>query len=551
MFTTVGRIAKWLWTATNGIRHRLLVNCALGVIRVAAGLLFIYFSKQLIDMATGYIDHTAFIFYLYLVLLVVFMFTSIGTALANNWYTNQTEIKMKNRIRHNLFTHLMNVTWMGKDQLHSGDILNRLEEDVRVVTETICSSLPNLVITLINLLAAFLFLYHLSPALAWCIVFTMPVFLVLSKIYIKRMRKLTKDIRSTDSNVQSVLQESIQHKTVIQTMEQNGIMADKLDSLQQTLYGQTMDRTKFSLFSRAMVSFGFITGYLIVFIWSVFQLKAGIITFGIMSAFLQLVNQIQRPTVELTRLLPQFVHATTSIDRLHELEIMQGEDITEKHWLEGKVGILMKDVTFGYEEGEPVLLHFTHDFKPGSRTAVMGETGAGKSTTVRLILSLLKPQSGSIELYNEKERIIADAESRSNMVYVPQGNSLLSGTIRENLLLGDPDATDEQLYDVLHTTVADFVKDLPEGLDTVCGEQGSGLSEGQAQRIAIARGLLRKGSVLLLDEFSSSLDKGTEHFLMQRLIAHYPDKTMIFITHHEMIADYCSDTIRLEKYKKV
>ena len=365
------------------------------------------------------------------------------------------------------------------------------------------------------------------------------------------MRKLTKDIRSTDSNVQSVLQESIQHKTVIQTMEQNGIMADKLDSLQQTLYGQTMDRTKFSLFSRAMVSFGFITGYLIVFIWSVFQLKAGIITFGIMSAFLQLVNQIQRPTVELTRLLPQFVHATTSIDRLHELEIMPGEDITEKHWLEGKVGILMKDVTFGYEEGEPVLLHFTHDFKPGSRTAVMGETGAGKSTTVRLILSLLKPQSGSIELYNEKEHIIADAESRSNMVYVPQGNSLLSGTIRENLLLGDPDATDEQLYDVLHTTVADFVKDLPEGLDTVCGEQGSGLSEGQAQRIAVARGLLRKGSVLLLDEFSSSLDKGTEHFLMQRLIAHYPDKTMIFITHHEMIADYCSDTIRLEKYKKV
>lgn len=543
----IKHVAQWLWRATRGIRCRLLFNGVLGMVRVAAGLLFIYVSKQLIDMATGHIAHTSAAFTLYLALLVVFMVAQIGAVLCNSWFTNQTEVRMKNRLRHNLFTHLMNVTWMGKGCLHSGDILNRLEEDVRVVTEVVCRSLPDLTVTLINLSAAFLFLYRLSPPLAWCILFIMPVFLGLSKIYIRRMRRLTKDIRSTDSDVQSVLQESIQHRIVIQTMEQHDQMAGKLDMLQQALYDQTMDRTRFSLFSRSMVSFGFVAGYLFVFIWSLFQLQQGLITFGVMSAFLQLVGQIQRPTIELTRLLPQFVHATTSIDRLHELEALPGEETADRHRLDGKVGILMQEVTFGYEEGKEVLHRFTHDFKPGSRTAVMGETGAGKSTTIRLILSLLKPKSGTIELYNASERIVADARSRCNTVYVPQGNSLLSGTIRDNLLLGDPDAGDPALYEVLHHTAADFVKDLPEGLNTVCGEQGGGLSEGQAQRIAIARGLLRKGNILLLDEFSASLDEETEEILMERLLANYPDKTMIFITHHETVAGYCSDVVHLKK----
>lgn len=543
----IKHVAQWLWRATKGIRCRLLFNGVLGMVRVAAGLLFIYVSKQLIDMATGHIAHTSAAFTLYLALLVVFMVAQIGAVLCNSWFTNQTEVRMKNRLRHNLFTHLMNVTWMGKGCLHSGDILNRLEEDVRVVTEVVCRSLPDLTVTLINLSAAFLFLYRLSPPLAWCILFIMPVFLGLSKIYIRRMRRLTKDIRSTDSDVQSVLQESIQHRIVIQTMEQHDQMAGKLDMLQQALYDQTMDRTRFSLFSRSMVSFGFVAGYLFVFIWSLFQLQQGLITFGVMSASLQLVGQIQRPTIELTRLLPQFVHATTSIDRLHELEALPGEETADRHRLDGKVGILMQEVTFGYEEGKEVLHRFTHDFKPGSRTAVMGETGAGKSTTIRLILSLLKPKSGTIELYNASERIVADARSRCNTVYVPQGNSLLSGTIRDNLLLGDPDAGDPALYEVLHHTAADFVKDLPKGLNTVCGEQGGGLSEGQAQRIAIARGLLRKGNILLLDEFSASLDEETEEILMERLLANYPDKTMIFITHHETVAGYCSDVVHLKK----
>lgn len=541
-------IMQWLWQYTKGIRLRLLSNCLIGITRVVAGLAFIYISKQLIDMATSSSQYSSATFFIYLVLLAVFLLSQVVCNNVNYWLTNQTEIKMKNDVRHKLFVHLINVVWPGKNELHSGDILNRLEEDVRVVTETICESLPNLAITLFNLIAAFLFLFHLSPTLAIGIVFIMPVFLLASKIYFRQLRLLTKNIRTTDSHVQSVLQENLQHRIVIQTMEQSENMTDKLDNLQQTLYGQTMSRTRFSTFSRSMVSAGFSIGYLTVFIWSIFQLKSGDITYGIMSAFLQLVNQIQRPTVDLTRLIPKFVHATTSIDRLHELEEYPSEDVKERHWLDGKVGIRMQDVTYRYDEGSRnILRNYSHDFLPGSRTAIMGETGAGKSTTFRLILSILQPNEGQIELYNEHEQIPTNAESRCNIVYVPQGNSLLSGTIRDNLLLGDPNATDEELYQVLHTTAADFVKDLPLGLDSLCRERGTGLSEGQAQRIAIARGLLRKGSILLMDEFSSSLDKETEKILMQRLLENYPDKTMLFITHHEVIANYCTDIVKLER----
>jgi ABC-type multidrug transport system fused ATPase/permease subunit len=541
-------ILQWLWQYTKGIRLRLLLNCLIGITRVIAGLLFIYVSKQLIDMATNHIPFSSTPFTIFIILLIVFLLSQVVCNNVNYWLTNQTVIKMKNDVRHKLFVHLINVIWPGKNELHSGDILNRLEEDVRVVTETVCEALPNLAITLFNLIAAFLFLFHLSPTLAIGIIFIMPFFLLASKIYFRKLRQLTKNIRTTDSHVQSVLQENLQHRIVIQTMEQSENMTDKLDNLQETLYGQTMSRTRFSTFSRSMVSAGFSIGYLTVFIWSIFQLKSGDITYGIMSAFLQLVNQIQRPTVDLTRLIPKFIHATTSIDRLHELETYPSEDIKDRHWLDGKVGIRMQNITYRYDEdSRNVLRNFSHDFLPGSRTAIMGETGAGKSTTFRLILSILRPNEGSIELYNDKEQIPTNAESRCNIVYVPQGNSLLSGTIRDNLLLGNPEATDEELYQVLHTTVADFVRELPLGLDSPCKERGTGLSEGQAQRIAIARGLLRKGNVLLMDEFSSSLDKETEKTLMQRLLNDYPNKTMIFITHHEVIANYCNDIVRLER----
>jgi len=267
-----------------------------------------------------------------------------------------------------------------------------------------------------------------------------------------------------------------------------------------------------------------------------------------MTSFLQLVSQIQQPILQVINMLPQMLQATTSIDRLEEMEHLEAEEIRrdESCKMDGLLGLDIQDVSFRYATGDrEILSHFTHQFAAGSKTALMGHTGAGKTTLFRLLLGLIKPNQGSMELFNADNRQAISEHTRSNFVFVPQGNSLMSGSIRYNLQLAKPDATDEELREVLHTAMADFVLDLPEGLDAECGERGGGLSEGQAQRIAIARGLLRPGNIMLLDEISASLDEQTEQELYKRLFAAYPQKTMIFITHRPTVCELCNEVIRL------
>lgn len=538
---------SWLWKTSKGIRFRLMFNSLLGIIRIIASLAFIYVSKLLVDLATGKITSSEKMYWVYSICLVALLACQVGAGMLNSWLSNQTEIKLKNKIRLDLFNHLMNASWDGKEKLHSGDVLNRLEEDVRVICDTLCQSLPSLFSTLVQLIAAFAFMCQLSPKMSWIILFILPIFLLFSKVYIKRTRALTSTIRNQDSQIQSIVQESIQHRIIIQSMEQNDAIVQKMDGIQSNLFHSTMQRTKFNLFSRFMVSIGFSIGYLVAFLWCIHGLYVNAITFGTMTAFLQLVGQIQRPTIDLTRQIPAYINATTSVDRLVELEVLPTEEKSSERRLSGNLGIRMNNVTFRYPDGEKdVLSNFTHDFRPGSRTAIIGETGSGKSTTIRLMLSLLHPLSGSMEIYSDDgSSIPVNADSRCNLIWVPQGNSLFSGTIRDNLYLGYPEATDDEMNEALYNAAAEFVSNLPEGLDTICGEQGAGLSEGQSQRIAIARALLHKGSILLLDELSSSLDPQTEQTLMSRLIDAKGNNTMIFVTHHEAIVDYCDEVVRL------
>ena len=282
------------------------------------------------------------------------------------------------------------------------------------------------------------------------------------------------------------------------------------------------------------------------FLWGVWGISTGAVTYGMMTAFLQLVGQIQRPLADMSSQIPSLIHSTASIDRLMDIEEIPAEDEADPVLLDGAVGIRLSDVSFSYPDSSSDVLHdFSHDFKPGSRTSIVGPTGIGKTTMIRMLLALLKPRDGKIEMYGDSSSVSVSSATRCNLVYVPQGNSLFSGTVRDNLLMGNPEATDEQIASALHTAAADFVFDLPSGVDTQCFESGAGLSEGQAQRIAIARALLRPGSILLLDEFSSALDAETETVLLERLTSRLPDHTMIFITHREKVIDYCDSVLRL------
>jgi ABC-type bacteriocin/lantibiotic exporter with double-glycine peptidase domain len=319
--------------------------------------------------------------------------------------------------------------------------------------------------------------------------------------------------------------------------------------MQEQLMGRVLRRTRFTVVTRLLLAFTFSLGYLFAFVWGGLQLREGAITFGVMTSFLQLVGQIQHPILNLLNMMPQFFYATASIDRLEELSCQASSSgvVSSKSDWQPLLGVNVKDVTFGYAAGDGLVLHqFSHVFHPGSKTAIMGETGIGKTTLFRLMLAFIRPDAGEMTIFGAdgKEKAIGE-NTRSNFVFVPQGNTLMSGTVRYNLQLARPEATDEELRQVLHVAMADFVYQLPQGIDTQLGERGIGLSEGQAQRIAIARGLLRPGSILLLDEISSSLDEQTERELFSRLFDFCKEKTMIFITHRPAVSQLCNDVIRL------
>ena len=414
------------------------------------------------------------------------------------------------------------------------------------MTNVICSDSPQIVSTLFQLAAALVFMCTMDWRLALILLIITPVFVGLSKVFYSRLRAMTRTIRDTESKVQSHLQESIQHRVVIRSMENEDMMENRLENLQNEEYSQVKERTKLNIIARTIVSASFQFGYIAAFLWGVFGIMHGNLTYGIMTAFLQLVGQIQRPMVNLTRQIPAFINATASIDRLMELEDGPKEESGESIMMDSPLGIKVENLTFRYPDGEKdVLKDLSFDFPPLSKTAIVGETGVGKSTLIRLMLSLLKPTSGTVSLYNSSESMQASPLTRCNIVYVPQGNTLFSGTIRHNLMIGDPEADEEKMLWALKAAQADFVFDLPDGLDTVCGERGSGLSEGQSQRIAIARGLLRPGNILLFDEFSSSLDPETEDRLIKNITELASNKTMIFITHRERIAEFCDRELKL------
>ena len=539
---------KWFFRTVRPYWGSLSVMMSCHVLLTACSIGFVYVSKKLVDTAVallGGAEPSQGLSFWALLMVSIILFRIVLNAL-RSYLQTKTEISMKNSLRKRLFDILLHLQNDGGTRHHSGDVLNRLQDDVRVVSNAFAVSLPNLLGTALHFLAALIFLMTLEPRLGLLIVIIAPAGLIIGKFVTRRIRNLTHDIRKTSSQVQSHLQESVQNITLIQSMEYSENSASTLDSIQGELYGNEIRRTRFSVVSRIFISLAFQAGHAVAFLWGVWGISTGKVTYGMMTAFLQLVGQIQRPLADMSGQIPSLIHASASIDRLMELEALPAEESAEPHLLHGNVGIRLENVSFAYPDNPTDVLHdFSYEFKPGSRTAIVGPTGIGKSTMIRLLLALLKPREGKISLYDSSSEVPVSPATRINLVYVPQGNSLFSGTVRDNLLMGNPEATQQQLENALRTAAADFVFSLPSGLDTQCFEAGAGLSEGQAQRIAIARALLRPGSVLLLDEFSSALDAETETLLLERLTKELPGHTMVFITHRDKIIDYCDSVLRL------
>ena len=544
-------ILRWLWRAWRGNRLQACLNAVIGLLSVVVSLAQVTAVRHAIDVASGAARGNL---YWAVAAMGILILCDFLLNISSTWVQNLLGIRAQNRMQQRMLDRILRSQWHGREHYHSGDVLNRLEFDVANVVDFLTQTIPSTLSVLAMFVGAFCYLFAMDSVLALITVAILPVFVGLSKVYVNKMRKLTKDVRTEDSRVQSALQETIQHRMLIKTLESETMMVNRLERTQGVLRHKVVKRTVFSVFSNTILNLGFALGYLVAFLWAAVRMSANSLSFGGMTAFLQLVNRIQSPARSLTRLVPAFVSVFTAAERLMELEESPLDEQGEPIAFNAPAGIRLEHVSCAYDDGVEVLHDISFDFKPGTCTAILGETGAGKTTLIRVILGLMMPKGGKAEIYQGVAspsaigKRVAELSplTRCNLAYVPQGNTLLSGTVRDNLRLGKLSATDDEMKEALRLSCAEFLFDTSAGLDTKCGEQGSGLSEGQAQRIAIARALLRDCPVLLLDEATSALDPDTERQLLSNILSD-KRRTVIFITHRLAVKDYCDQTLTIEK----
>ena len=546
------RYVKWFFREIARFRWTFVAVLLFQVVGVAISLFYVWLSKDLVDTAVEHFQgdlQRQRIISLAIIFTLVSLSRPILTAI-KSYMQSRMAVSMTNSLRQRLFDEMLKTEVDVGRKYHSGDMINRMESDVSAVTNAFCAAVPNLFWAGLQFAAAFACVLYVDLRLSLILVVLLPIAAPAGKFIMKKVRQLTLRIKSSDSRIQSHIQESIQHHTLLRTLEYTDGSSQMLGELQDENYSRNLKRIGFSIIARVLMSLAFTSGYLVAFLWGVRGLSTGVVTYGVMTAILQLVGQLQRPLLLASENLPSLLHCTASIDRLMELEDLPKEEAEDALMLGAPAGVRVRNLSFQYPDGEEkVIDNLSFDFKPGSRIAITGRTGIGKTTLLKLILALSRPTSGSIELYDSETSVPVSVKTRCNFAYIPQGNTLFSGTVRENLLMGDRNADEERMKEVLHLAAADFVMDLPEGLDTICSEAGGGLSEGQAQRIAVARGLLRPGSIVLLDEFSSALDPATEEEMLSRLTAKdglCAGKTMIFITHRESILNFCDSELKFE-----
>ncbi|MBQ8551049.1 MAG: ABC transporter ATP-binding protein [Clostridia bacterium] len=460
--------------------------------------------------------------------------------------------KMDMSLKSQLYKHLIKKDYSSLTRMHSGEVVNRFTSDVDVVVSGFSSIIPNTISIFTKLLAGIGAVLFLNPYVALVIVAVGFVFPLLGRLLSNKYKYLHKEAQRTGGVIRSFLQESVQNIIVIKTFLANNPVKAKLSQLLKDNFKIKIKRNAISVTTHTALYAGFSLGYYGILIWGAFEVASGKLGVGTLFAFIELVAQLRHPLQNVSGLLPQYYSMIASAERLEELEDLPEEakplDIDANELYSRITAISGKNISFGYE-GREVIKDSDFTIKKGSICAVMGESGTGKSTLLRLLLGLYTPDNGTLVLETDGEDIPLDSTVRRIFSYVPQGDLILSGTIRENITFLSGDVSDEQVEKAARQAVIyDFIASLPDGFDTVIGERGLGLSEGQLQRIAIARALLCDAPVLLLDECTSALDAATELALLENLKSQ-KDKTVILITHRTAALDICDTVLRVEDCK--
>ena len=538
MKTNIIKQIRWIRKESKPFHTAILYSAIVDLLSMGLSLAAIYFSKQSIDIATG---NQSGDLWTHAMLMIACIIGSMTAGILSPWITERVSMKFQIQLQTLLNGRMMDASWKSAQRWHTGDILTRLVKDCSEVVQLVVFTVPNLCVTLIELAAALLFLFMLDTRIAWLILLSTPLLLI-SKVYYKRMRKLSKDWKENDSQVTSVLQENTNSRLLIAALGAEKARKTLLEEGLQTRFHTGMEQMKIAIFSKAVLQSVFHIGYFLAFLIGIYYLSENLITFGTMVAFIQLVGRAQAPILQVISFVPGLIRVRTSVERVMELDECPSRRIRKRGIIRQAEGLTVNNLQFGYNEHKIIKgMNFT--IKAGEPLAIMGHTGAGKTTLIRLIAGILEPDKGNTILKGDGNEWDTAELERTNFVYVPQGNSLFSGSIRENLRMVCPNVTEDCLKEVLEVACADFVWELPQGLDTEIGENGYGLSEGQAQRLAVARALLLPGSVWIFDEVTAALDAKTAHQLVTNLLERGKEKIILFVTHDAALKEQCAQTI--------
>lgn len=537
------RYAKWLYEYSRPYIGRIVLMLFIHLAGTAVSLSMVQISKTIIDNASlG--GSFLFLIVLYLALGVGQQVVNIGATLLSTMLSE----KFSFGIRKQLYEKIINSHWMDVKKYHTGDLMTRLTSDAGNIADGIMNTIPGIIQLVIELVAVFIYLFYYSPLLAVFALLIAPVAGLTSWWLGKKLRVLQVKVQESESRYRSFLQESLANLLVVKAFANEEYYTERLTTLREERFFWVFKKTKMGLAASTAMSMSFQIGYIVAFAYGAVQISKQTITYGTMSVFLTLVNRVQSPIMGLAQQIPKVVSILASAGRVIELQSIPYEEKQQQQISAENIGVKLQEMSFGYTD-EMVLEEVSLDIKPGEFVAIIGESGIGKTTLIRIIMSFMSNVSGEVTFYNEKGEVeAANAGTRNYLSYVPQGNTLFSGTVRENIRIGKLDATEEEMWEALKLSSGyDFAKGLPNGLDTVIGERGHGLSEGQAQRIAIARAFIRKAPFLILDEATSSLDEETELSVLKGLQELSPRPTCLIVTHRKSILAVCDRELKIEK----
>lgn len=543
------KYTKWIGNQSKQFFFPLVILVVTSVITSLTTVLVALESKKLFDSAQyGKIDSLIrsglAIIGIVLMQTLLRSFTTV--------HSSKISASLSNDLRRKFFEKLLIIQWQDFSKYHSADLLTRMTSDINTIVSGITSIIPNMISLLFTLFASLIVLIMFDPLLALSAFILGPLSIIFTRLFSKKLSEYHLQIQETEGKARGFIQERLKNMHIVKTFGLETETSTGLASLQSKKLWWIIKRSRISAVSSAALTLSFWLGFLLAVLWGSIQLSRGVVTFGTITVYLQLIGEIQSPFIGLAYSVPQIIVMYTSAGRLIELYELDEEGFSKEqlHWK--SAGIAAEELGFSYDQNTSIFDKASFEISPGEFAAVVGASGEGKTTFIRLLLSLLKPVSGTLSFFNPEtgESITADVNTRSLASYVPQGNTLFSGTIKENLLPGNKEATDEELTEALkNACILDFVNELPDKADTVIGENGYGLSEGQAQRISIARALLSKKPVLILDEATSALDAGTELEVLRSIASIQPRPTCIIITHRKAALDFCSKILTIENGK--